>query len=328
MQKSDLTVVMYHYVRDLKLSRYPQIKGLDFSLFKEQILYLEKNYTFVTIEQVIATYKGDEQLPKKAVLLTFDDGYIDHFSYVFPFLYNRKIQGSFYAPVKAITEHVILDVNKIHFILAEATDISILLNEVKIQLEYYSKEYELKPFDYYFSKLAIGNRFDSKEVIFFKRLLQIELEEGLRTKITDAIFSKIIGVDQEVFSKELYMNKEQLSCMVSNGMHVGSHGYNHYWLGSLTKEEQRAEIVKSMNFIKEIGGDLNQWTICYPYGNFNDDTLSLLNEYKCSLGFSTIVDLVTIDKAQDSRYKMPRLDTNDLPKERQAATNNWYLNAH
>ena len=34
---NNLTIVMYHYVRDLKNSRYPDIKGLDVSLFKEQI---------------------------------------------------------------------------------------------------------------------------------------------------------------------------------------------------------------------------------------------------------------------------------------------------
>ena len=109
---------MYHYVRDLRNSRFPEIKGLDINLFKEQIGYLEKNYHFVTAEQVIDAFKAKEKLPAKAVLLTFDDAYIDHFTYVFPILKHHHIQGCFYPPVKAITEHSVLDVNKIHFILA------------------------------------------------------------------------------------------------------------------------------------------------------------------------------------------------------------------
>jgi len=32
-----LTIVMYHYVRELKHSRYPEIKGLAIDDFKEQI---------------------------------------------------------------------------------------------------------------------------------------------------------------------------------------------------------------------------------------------------------------------------------------------------
>lgn len=35
-----LYIVMYHYVRDLQYSRYPQIKGMDYQLFKEQIAFL------------------------------------------------------------------------------------------------------------------------------------------------------------------------------------------------------------------------------------------------------------------------------------------------
>jgi hypothetical protein len=33
----NLYIVMYHYVRDLKNSRYPQIKGLDINCFEEQL---------------------------------------------------------------------------------------------------------------------------------------------------------------------------------------------------------------------------------------------------------------------------------------------------
>ena len=85
MMKGDqLTVVMYHYVRDLKHSRYPAIKGLDVNLFKGQVSFLKKHYNFVTVEEVIAASKGEGKLPAHAVLLTFDDAYSDHFNYVFP----------------------------------------------------------------------------------------------------------------------------------------------------------------------------------------------------------------------------------------------------
>lgn len=46
---------MYHYVRDLKNSRYPDIKGCDVRLFKEQVLFLKKHYNPVTVEQVFST---------------------------------------------------------------------------------------------------------------------------------------------------------------------------------------------------------------------------------------------------------------------------------
>ena len=86
---------MYHYVRDLKNSRYPSIKGLDVENFKGQIEFLKKHYHFVTIEQVIDAYQDNSQLPPHPVLLTFDDAYADHFTYVFPILVRENIQVLF-----------------------------------------------------------------------------------------------------------------------------------------------------------------------------------------------------------------------------------------
>lgn len=310
----ELTVVMYHYIRDLKNSRYPLIKGLDVNLFKGQIEYLQKHYNFVTIEQIIAAYNNQFVLPNKSVLLTFDDAYVDHFTNVFPILYKKKIQGAFFPPVKAVTEHTVLDVNKIHFILA-STNISSLLTEIEKHIQYYKHQYNLNSFEEYFNRLAIANRFDSKEVIFVKRLLQVELEETLRNRITDQLFSKFVSSDEGAFSRELYMSEDQLCCMISCGMHVGAHGYDHYWLGSLSEAKQQVEIEKSINFIQRIGGDISTWTICYPYGNYNEITTELLNKYKCRLGFTTKVAVANINsKSQDERLVIPRLDTNDLPK--------------
>lgn len=324
-----LTVVMYHYVRDLKNTRYPEIKGLDTECFKEQIGYLKKNYNFVKIEEVINAFNCGraELLPKHPVLLTFDDAYADHFNTVFPILEQEKIQGCFYAPVKAVTEHTVLDVNKIHFILASTPKekIPYLINEIKLLLNQYRDEYGLLTFDEYFNELGIAGRFDSKEVVFIKRLLQVKLEEGLRSRITNILFQSVVGIDEATFSRELYMSKDQIKCMVDCGMHFGSHGYDHYWLNSLSKEKQEFEIKKSIEFIKEVGGDPDNWTICYPYGAHDDKTIELLKENGCKLGLTTRVDLA--DPSQnngDLIYKLPRLDTNDIPKDANAPVNKWY----
>jgi peptidoglycan/xylan/chitin deacetylase (PgdA/CDA1 family) len=318
---------MYHYVRDLKHSRFPQIKGLQTELFKEQVKFLKRHYHFVKVEEVINAYNNNGELPENPVLLTFDDAYADHFETVFPILHHEDIQGAFYPPVKAITEHTVLDVNKIHFILASTPEekISVLLKEIQILLDTYREEYHLESFEFYFNKLAIANRFDSKEIIFVKRLLQTELPEVLRNNLNNILFQKIIDVEEGAFSRELYMSIDQIKCMVDCGMHVGSHGYDHYWLGSLSKEKQRFEIEKSIAFIKEVGGDINNWSICYPYGNYNDDTIALLKDNGCKLGLTTRVDLAdTTLTTNDAVYKLPRLDTNDLPKDKDAPVNQWY----
>lgn len=53
---SELYISMYHYTRDLKHSRYPEIKGLDVNLFREQIAFMKSNFNIVTMEQGVGSY--------------------------------------------------------------------------------------------------------------------------------------------------------------------------------------------------------------------------------------------------------------------------------
>lgn len=327
MRENKLTVVMYHYVRDLKNSRYPAIKGCDLRDFREQVLYIKKHYTPVTVEEVIAAYNSGNKLPEHAVLLTFDDAYADHFTYAFPILEHENIQGVFFPPVKAVTEHTVLDVNKIHFLLASTPSDKIpqLLGELREKVEMNKDEYNLESYESYFERLAVANRFDTKEVVFVKRLLQVALPEELRKKLATEFFERSVGMDEGMFSRELYMSIDQIKCMVDCGMHIGSHGYDHYWLGSLSKEKQEFEVAKSIEFIGMVGGDVNNWTIGYPYGNYNDDTIALLKQYGCKMGFTTRVAVADLSAdGPDAMYMIPRLDVNDLPKDSNAETNNWY----
>ena len=82
----NIYIVMFHYVRDIKKSKFPNIKGLEFSIFKDQILYFKKNFNLLTNNQLIEIINSKKVPKKKSILLTFDDGYKDHIQYVFPFL--------------------------------------------------------------------------------------------------------------------------------------------------------------------------------------------------------------------------------------------------
>ena len=62
---NNLTVMMCHYVRDLKNSKYPSIKGLDINLFKEQINYLMNHYHIITMKEVILSIDNQSKMPNK-----------------------------------------------------------------------------------------------------------------------------------------------------------------------------------------------------------------------------------------------------------------------
>ena len=308
---NNLTVVMYHYVRNIKSSRYQGINGLEIELFIEQLEFIKANYNVVTMESVLDAKLGTTTLPGNALLLTFDDGYAEHFTQVYPLLKKYGMQGSFFIPAKVILEHKVLDVNKIHFILSSINDLKEVIEVIKKEIKVNSKGYNLNDYDSYYKEFAVANRFDTKDIIFIKRMLQHALPEKLRNELTDKLFQKYIGLDEVAFSKELYMTKYQLEQLVRDGMHVGCHGYDHYWWNRLDQKNLYQEIYKSKEFLASLGCNMEKWTACYPYGSFSDTVVEELKSQGCSLAFTTEINVVNI--SEHSQYLFPRLDTNDFP---------------
>ena len=317
--KSEVTVVMYHYVRDLKNSRYPNIKGLDIEKFKKQIKFFKENYNFVRIEDLIEYYKNpkEKELPNKAILLTFDDGYKDHYTYVLPILLENNIQGSFYIPTKCFQDKKVLDVNKIHFILESCIgEEEKILKEIEEYLEKNKDSRILLSYDDYFKEYAVDSRFDKKEVIFIKRMLQVVLPEDYRKKLVDILFKKYVCtigdkiISERAFWEELYLTPEQIRMMEKLGMHIGFHSHDHVWLNSLSKEEQEFQIKSSIDYFKEIGVKTEKMTLSYPYGGYNEESVELIKKYEIPLAFTTKVAIADLNK--DENYALPRLDTNDF----------------
>ena len=221
-------IVMYHYTRDLIHSRYSQIKGMDIGLLRKQLSFFKERFNVIRMEQVIEAMKNDTPLPDNAMLLTFDDGYIDNYAYAMPLLEEFGFQGSFFIPGKTFTTHQLLDVNKIHYILASA-DIDELVNDLKKKMNYYRGcEFDYPETEELWNKYAIPNRFDSGDIIFCKRMLQTVLPEALRNRISSDLFKKYVGVTEEQLAYELYMTPEQIMTLKRHGMFIGVHGYDHY----------------------------------------------------------------------------------------------------
>lgn len=307
-----LYTAMYHYTRDLKNSRYPEIKGLDKALFVRQLDFFEENFNIVTMEQVVEAWNSPNgELPENALLLTFDDGYIDNYLTVFPALKERGLQGSFFIPGKTFTENVLLDVNKIHFVLASA-DIYELVKNLTKSMEYYRTydEYEFVSTEELWNQYAVANRFDIKETVFVKRMLQTVLPEKLRRIIVSELFEKYVGLPEDKFARELYMNKEQIRLMKNEGMYIGLHGYDHYWLANLNEQELHADIDKMLEVMDEFI-EKDNWVLNYPYGNYSDMVIGYISSKGCKLGMTTEVRIGKI--GVDDRYCIPRLDCNDFP---------------
>jgi peptidoglycan/xylan/chitin deacetylase (PgdA/CDA1 family) len=315
-----LTVVMYHYVRDLPRTRYPRLKGLPSSDFHGQLDYIQRHYRVVGLPEVVSAVRGEERLPANAVLLTFDDGYADHYETVVPALVDRGLTGVFFPPVSAVENGTVLLVNKIQFILA-MTEIGDLLGSLLEALDRLREDDAYPPNEELFNQLAKPGRYDPAEVMFVKNALQKGLPHDVRQEVASSLFAKYVAADEAAFARELYVTTDQLKEMLRAGMYVGAHGVNHVWLGEMTAREQVEEVDGAVAFLSRIGVDEKDWAMCYPYGSYNPDLLDVLHDRRCALGFTTKPELARLTPG--NALTLERLDTNDLPRAGDAAPVPW-----
>lgn len=313
-----LTIIMYHYVRDLKRSRFPRIRGRDVRDFRGQLDYLQHRHTVVTMEEVMYAAQGSPaDLPADAALLTFDDGFVDHYTTVLPLLDERGWQGSFFAPTRPVLDRKMLDVHKLHFVLAAVGDAQALCQELLTMVEELRSTHDLLAADEYWLRLATPSRFDPAEVVFIKRMLQYELPGPVRYEICSRLFAKHVSSDEEAFAESLYLSLDQLSLMQRLGMHIGVHGQTHGWLDRMDLEARRREIDSSLELLARVGADTESWSIAYPYGAHNDRLRAQIQSAGAKIGLTT--EVARADLWRHDPLRLPRLDTNDLPMQFSAA---------
>jgi peptidoglycan/xylan/chitin deacetylase (PgdA/CDA1 family) len=91
-------ILMYHHVQPLaeatKLGYAPLT--VDKDVFERQLAYLiEQRYTTITLDSLVEALQNHKKIPERSIVLTFDDGYFDMYTYVFPLLKQYNLTGNF-----------------------------------------------------------------------------------------------------------------------------------------------------------------------------------------------------------------------------------------
>jgi len=85
--RSSLRILMYHkvdpFIKDNLTVTADQLES--------QLDWMKARYTFVSLSQIIHCQKNRKQLPANAVLITFDDGFMNNYELAFPIFKKMKI---------------------------------------------------------------------------------------------------------------------------------------------------------------------------------------------------------------------------------------------
>ncbi len=108
-------ILVYHSIRPLSLNPTPDEKAFTISpeMFEKQMQYLnENNYTTITFDDLFNYFQG-KKLPENPVIINFDDGWENQYTYAFPILKNTNTIATFYIFTNAIDRKNYLSWNQI-----------------------------------------------------------------------------------------------------------------------------------------------------------------------------------------------------------------------
>ena len=98
-------ILMYHYINDEEPLRSKL--GVSPKTFDRQMRFLRENgYNIIPLEELADLIKNKKKLPSKTVAVTFDDGYLDNYTNVYPVLEKYHIPATLFIVINRIGKHL------------------------------------------------------------------------------------------------------------------------------------------------------------------------------------------------------------------------------
>lgn len=281
MPTFDLTVMMYHYVRDPGdlCEAGTGIRGLSVAQFEAQVERLAREHAMIAWPDLRDFLIDGKPLPASACLLTFDDGLLDHYHTVYPILRARGLSGLFFALARDEDTGLALG-HKIHFLLPVLTP-QTLRDSVWNWLSPAQRERFLLAEARYRTYFNTGSPED--DILVLKSVLQRDLADEVEW-ILSRLFERHIG-DEAATARGFYLSRNQIAAMAAGGMHFGGHSRSHPWFDWIGTTAQAEEIAASARWL--LGIEPGPWAFAYPYGGFSTRSAELLQAHGFAAGLTT-----------------------------------------
>jgi len=305
-QPLELTVMMYHYVRDSGDSAEAgsNIPGLSVLDFTTQLDELSRQHTLVAWPDVRAALEENKSLPRSACLLTFDDGVCDHYLNVFRILRERNLSGLFFSMARTGSKGLTLP-HKIHFLLAQL-GVDDLPNTIWGKLDVTQQQKFTQAEQHYRQKYSAAT--PDRRINLLKAVLQRDLSPEVDSVLSN-LFEEHVGSEMET-AQRYYLSLEQIREMASNGMHFGGHSYSHPWFDWIDPDSLNSEISASAEWLCQI--EPRPWAFAYPYGGLNPDAPKTFHAHRFVAAFTTQTQINHFDP-----YFIGRLDGEEIAQARQ-----------
>ncbi len=286
--KQRLSILIYHRVvpeHDPMRPYEPTVEVFDW-----QMRLLREFFNPLPLLEAIDRLQADE-LPDRAVCVTFDDGYADNASCALPILRRHSIPATMFVSTGFLNGGRMWNDSVIEALRLAGGD-SLDLGEIGLG------RFELVDFE---------SRMNAAESIIGAIKHRDPRD---RLALVGEIEQRVDGLPGD-----LMMTDEQVKSLAGGGMTIGAHTVNHPILASVADDTAREEIRESKNYLESLVQDEVQ-LFAYPNGRPGLDYSAGHPGMVRDLGFSAAVSTHWgVGIPESDRYQLPRF----TPWDRQPA---------
>lgn len=216
----------YHLVSDIQVAHIKHLYPFkNTQQFLNDLDFLSNNYKSMHPHDLLSN-----TISKNTFLLTFDDGLREIYTVIFPILKKRNINAVFFINPNFVDNNEGLYKHYISVILCH-------LEHLKFDLETLKKVSELLSFTF----VTVDE--------FKKKFINIKYSD--RKKVNEVLTFLNLDIADYLKNEQPYITKSEIQEMMDAGFYFGGHTMNHPHLHQLTHDEQKKEIIDSIEWLKE-----------------------------------------------------------------------------
>ncbi len=272
--KSQVVILTYHRITPDR-DEFLRPNALTPQEFQEQIEGFAKHYEILSLDQLTQLLYEKKQLPKKAIVITLDDGFKENYQYVYPVLKKCHVPATVFLATGYIGANRTLWTHKLRYIFQQTRKVETEMQELGM-LRLQSKDDKIKARSIAAEKL--------------KKMPDVE-KEVLLEKL-----SNVLDVDiPDSIGDDTFLSWDEVREMNSDDIMFGAHTVNHPILTRVSLQEATLEICQSKSDIEEKTGQ-KVTSFAYPNGghrDFNRQIADIIKNSGFSCAVSTIPNWIT-----------------------------------
>jgi len=286
--RNTLRVLTYHRVANPEdtPTLNPRLISATPAVFAQQMEYLARRYHVVSLPQVHAAVVSGATLPRRAVLITFDDAYMDFGDIAWPILRRLRL------PVTLAVPTAFPDQPTRSFWWDRL--FRALVRTSRQELHHAA-----------LGRMPLGTIRQRRAAFERTRQHCHALSHQEATAVIDDV---CLSLGPEPPDHPSVLGWDRLRELAREGVSLCAHTRTHPVLTRLPPEQAREEITGSFRDLQREIGDVTP-AFCFPHGAHNDVLIAMLRQAGCAMAFTQIDghnDLDTTDPLRLCRTNITR----------------------